>query len=462
MSALFLGACAAGDPAARGSGGNFNGAGGTNALISTGGGSPISTGAGGTFSMVCGPGGTKTTVSGTVYDPAGKVPLYNVVLYVPLTSELPAISEGASCEACGGRTAKAAAVALSDSSGHFVLEDVPEGQNIPLVIEIGRWRRQVVIPSVKGCQDNKLDDPNLTRLPRNSTEGHIPKIAVSTGHSDALECLLRKIGIDENEFATSSGPGRVHMYRGCIDSKGVQYPASKFAPNLNGGATFPTTNELFASGLDPYDMVVFSCEGHKCTDLQTSANIVKLNAYEDKGGRVFLDHVHYNWLNHADAPIESAAQFSSGSDPTTPLPTQIDQSFPKGKAFAEWLLAVKASKTLGDLDIVQAQNSCTGVTDGLAQRWIYSDSPTGNFYVTINTPVPKEGMQLDACGRVVFTDLHVSGAVMDFSHEDTPFPGGCVSTEISPQEKALEFMLFDLSSCVQKETVAPEPPDIAK
>jgi len=146
----------------------------------------------------------------------------------------------------------------------------------------------------------------------------------------------------------------------------------------------------------------------------------------------------------------------------TPLPTQIDQSFPKGKAFAEWLLAVKASNTLGNLDIVQAQNSCTGVTDGLAQRWIYSDTPTGNFYVTINTPVPKEGMQLDACGRVVFTDLHVSGAVMDFSHEDTPFPGGCVSTEISPQEKALEFMLFDLSSCVQKETVAPEPPDIAK
>src|SRR4051812_47882577 len=238
VSAMFLAACAAGEPGVRGGSGTaFNGAGGTNALISTGGGSPLSTGAGGTFSMICGPGGTKTTVSGTVYDPAGKVPLYNVVLYVPLTSELPAISEGASCEACGGRTARAAAVALSDSSGHFVLEDVPEGQNIPLVIEIGRWRRQVTHPSVKGWQDNKRDDPNLTRLPRNSTEGHIPKSAVSTGHSDALECLLRKIGIDESEFATSSGPGRVHMYRGCIDSKGVQYPASKFAPNLNGGAT---------------------------------------------------------------------------------------------------------------------------------------------------------------------------------------------------------------------------------
>jgi hypothetical protein len=71
-------------------------------------------------------------------------------------------------------------------------------------------------------------------------------------------------------------------------------------------------------------------------------------------------------------------------------------------------------------------------------------------------------MPLDACGRVVFTDLHVSGAVNDSSHDDTAFPGGCVSTEITPQEKALEFMLFDLSSCVQKENMPPEKPPIVK
>jgi hypothetical protein len=456
------GACSAGSNVSLGGAHPGDGSGGSGSLNLGGGGPALNLDGGSTTDPANCPDGKKTTVSGVVYDPAGRVPLYNVVVYVPTKPDLDPIASGASCDSC---TTPVPAVtdALSDAAGKFVLEDVPAGTNVPLVIQIGKWQRKTSIPQVIACQDNPITDPELTRLPRTQAEGHIPRIGLSTGHSDALECLLRKIGIADSEFTTDAEAGRVNMFRGCVGSDGVAYPASKFAATLDNGATFPSTSELFTSGkIADYDMLVFSCEGHKCTDLQTSENIAALEAYEDKGGRVFLDHAHYNWINHSNGPIQDAAEFSSGDDPPSPLPTQIDMSFSKGQAFAQWLLNVSASKTLGELDIVAAQNSCSKVDPTLAQSWISTSNPVGNFYVTINTPVGKSGAPLDACGRVVFTDLHVSGAVMDSSHDDTPFPGGCVSTDITPQEKALEFMLFDLSSCVQKENMPPEKPPIVK
>jgi hypothetical protein len=51
----------------------------------------------------------------------------------------------------------------------------------------------------------------------------------------------------------------------------------------------------------------------------------------------------------------------------------------------------------------------------------------------------------------VFSDLHVAGAQADTN----PPPTGCVSGPLSAQEKALEFMIFDLSSCVIPDSVPP-------
>jgi hypothetical protein len=53
---------------------------------------------------------------------------------------------------------------------------------------------------------------------------------------------------------------------------------------------------------------------------------------------------------------------------------------------------------------------------------------------------------------VVLSDIHVSTGAGSANEDDSdpskPFPTGCVTTDLSAQEKTLEFMLFDLSSCV--------------
>lgn len=412
-------------------------------------------------------GGKQTSISGTVYDPAGKVPLYNAVVFVP-NAPLPPFKNTVDCEKCKDQV-PARAATLSDANGHFLLEDVPAGA-VDLVVQVGKWRRMQRI-SVKACEENVLTESDLTRLPRSKAEGDIPKIALSTGHSDALECLLRKMGIADSEFTTDAGDGRVNLFVGCAGDQADKHTgASKLSPAL-GGDNFPSTNWLFDAGeLNRYDVVIFSCEGHKCDSIQTPTNVSKLVEFANKGGRVFLDHDHYNWLNHANVPIESAAQFSSSPDDIpSPLATQINRSFPKGKAFAQWLLNVGASSTLGALDIYAAKTSVQSLSPNRAQSWIFrSEAPTGFFYFTIGTPVAvqDDDPAPEACGRVVFTDLHVSksggGRSSDFSDQDTPFPAGCTTLELSAQEKALEFMLLDLTSCVQQDTATPTPPIIVK
>src|SRR4029079_1308147 len=72
-----------------------------------------------------------------------------------------------------------------------------------------------------------------------------------------------------------------------------------------------------------------------------------------------------------------------------------------------------------------------------------ASSPMGvPLHFTCNTPTTA--MPDDQCGRVVFSDFHVSNAATN----GTTFPAECSNAAMTPQEKLVEFMLFDLGSCV--------------
>ena len=143
------------------------------------------------------------------------------------------------------------------------------------------------------------------------------------------------------------------------------------------------------------------------------------------------------------------------------ITAMIDTSFPKGVAFADWLVNVGATPTRGQIVIRGAEHSVDASFLPMAQQWIYGHDADKNTpmvqYFSFNTPVGGAAEQ--QCGRVVMSDVHVSA----FSGADSgkqPFPNGCVTTELSAQEKALEFMLFDLSSCVSPDDKPPPIPDV--
>ncbi len=73
----------------------------------------------------------------------------------------------------------------------------------------------------------------------------MPKIALTTGGSDALECFLREIGIADSEFTTDAGTGRINLYVGG-DASGNGAGANQFTAAL-GGTNFPNATTLWSS-----------------------------------------------------------------------------------------------------------------------------------------------------------------------------------------------------------------------
>ncbi|HMA97782.1 MAG TPA: hypothetical protein VKP30_34085, partial [Polyangiaceae bacterium] len=166
------------------------------------------------------PSGSETRLTGTVFAPNGTLPLYNALVYVPNAS-LPSIKQGASCERCEDEDlGKPIAAALTGPDGKFVLRNVPTGVEFPIVVKMGKWRRVVTIPAITRCTNVSLT-AEQSRLPRNKNDAtaanvgylNIPKFAVATGAVDAIECVMRKIGVSDTEFTQPTGAGRVHMYR---------------------------------------------------------------------------------------------------------------------------------------------------------------------------------------------------------------------------------------------------------
>jgi hypothetical protein len=251
------------------------------------------------------------------------------------------------------------------------------------------------------------------------------------------------MGIDDAEFTNPNGPGRVHVYQatkgGTIDTQTPE--AGTFWGDV--------------SQLKKYDMVVLACECAVYPDEKPPATRDAMREYVNAGGRLFASHYHYFWMRDGGADLASTAEWQPDNDNIRGNDYVVDQTFPKGKALADWLVTVGASKSKGTINLGSTPVDVYGVNTNTTQRWIYDPADGGieasTKYLTFNTPVGSASGS--ECGRVVFTDLHVSN-----NNSGEVFPAGCVNKELSVEEKALEFLIYDLSACVQNDSLPPNAP----
>jgi hypothetical protein len=426
-----------------------------------------------------------TTITGTVFAPNGTLPLFGINVYVPNSDPGP-LKAGVQCGACAdGLPGNPIIQAVTDEAGKFTLQSVPDGDNIPLVITTGKWRRQIKIPKVAACSTQAVPVADTT-LPKshddmtgNTMSVDMPQIAISTGSADSLECLIRRLGIADTEITTDKEAGKIHLFADLDSGGGVGTTA--FESTFAGGTrAFSNSKALWgttatdAGKLGSYDIVILSCEGAQHAETKTQAAMDRLKAYADLGGRVFLSHWHNIWIegsttgtnqNGAKPMVWTAlAQWSNLGDtlPDMTKDTIDEQHNPKGPSFATWMQNVNVPMPPMPpipRDVIPIQDgtgksTAISVNNNSVEQWVYlQKDATTQLTQNFQFSTPNEKPLEDRCGKVVFSDMHVSGgpdrADMNDNKTIFPYPKSCgAATDLSPQEKALAFMFFDISSCV--------------
>jgi hypothetical protein len=336
------------------------------------------------------PTGKTTSLTGKVYDPAGRNPLYHVLVYVannPTDPNLKTFPAGITCDVCGASAAGSPLISTPGSTdppagtytgvdGSFKLDNVPVGKGITVVIQLGRWRRVFKLDVNTACGANPVPDKTLL-MPSTQAQGNIPLMAMVTGNADSLECVLRKMGIADSEFTNPASGGRIQFYLGTGNS------------GQTIDAQTPTQDTLFQSvagkpTVNKYDMTILACQGAAYD--QTAADQTTLRNYADQGGRVFSTHYSYTWLYKNDkTPGATAGTTDNWSevakwhvdenDRAATAVGIIDKvSNPKANAFQGWLEAVGASTPgSGNVGVVVIRHDSDLISaiPSQTQQWLY-------------------------------------------------------------------------------------------
>ena len=381
-----------------------------------------------------------------VYAPNGTDPLPNVTVYVPNDTVQP-FSAGVSCPISGSPPSGSPLVGtITDVNGKFTLVDMPVGANIPIVAVSGRWRVQTTV-NTTACANTTM----ILSMPQNHTQGDIPLIAIATGSADQVECVLLKMGISQSEFTDPGMGGRINLYAGSGSKGEVIDSATPDQSVLMGGT---------GTNLNQYDVLMLPCEGNTYPTAKTSQEYTNLVQFANLGGRVYSSHYSYQWMIN-NPPFNSVASWTGKSVTPTPDPgtATVDTSFTAGQTLATWLQNVGASTSPGQIALNTLRIDQNGVI-APTQSWLtLNNSNYSNPVMQFvwDTPIAPVGQTVNQCGRVLFNEYHVETST---GSGGEIFPRECnTSVAMTPQEKLLEYMLFELTDEGGQPSLAPTTQD---
>ncbi len=421
-----------------------------------------------------------TRVTGKVYDPSGasptaganNLPLPGIGVF-QAAGALTTFSNGVACDTCTSLESPSITKAVTDATGTFTLTNVAPSPNARIVVQSGRWRRQVTM-NVPACQTTTVPAGTL-RMPKNRTEGDIPKTALVLGDQETLECMFRKMGVD----ATEIGPRT-----GAADAKRIQLwqtngmTTSPAAPAITGLVNSTTV-------LNEYNALIWDCDGGPAisgsySDNATAAQMANLQTYTNVGGRMFVDHFPGDLIRNGPAPNNTVATWTS--IPQSGIPTYLTGpkrgkvlgGAPANQLLYDWLEGTANAMTdygAPYIRVDQPRRHAVTPDPTKTVQWIRGESsnnwasnPGGDisYSFSFETPVnqPNCGV-VGGRGRVIYNGMHVSGT----RHTGggfpggKPFPGNCnLSLGLTPEEKALEYQLFQLTACQLGGEPPPPPP----
>jgi hypothetical protein len=369
-----------------------------------------------------------TLITGEVRFPNGVLPVSGARVYLS-ESGAPAPRAGE----CGQCIDSAGLVwTTTGPDGRFELPADPGPAHV--IVEKGGFRRRI---EVDACGRTAID-PDASRLPGDRDEGELPRIAVLTGDSDALDVVLLRLGLRFDTFET---------FTDTLASQDAELsPAEELLWN---------ESALFA-----YDVLLIECQsavaehedGRPYPILIEPEVQDRLRRFVEEGGRLYVTDDAYEAFEIA---IPSAIDFEGGTDGLADTPEGLFDDAQIGGARTELAATIRDGDLRAWLEHQDAlEPDGTLHIDDPAVRWAVIEETSARAHVIATadirwrTPDESEFSEGSQTGHRPLTVTAESGCGRAFVSSYHTSPHGLGLHGLVAQELVLAYALLEIGECI--------------